>query len=81
MKIDGSAITADSPDEKILFLMDKAKIKGIELAIFNQRQVVYKQAFGIADDNNLPLHVTNIINQIQVIFYKPFTKEFCLLNG
>lgn len=57
-KIDGSVITTDSLDKKILFLMDKAKVKGIEVAIFNQRQVVYKQAFGIANESNAPLHTS-----------------------
>lgn len=54
-RLDGSTINADSLDNKILLLMDKAKVRGLELAIFNQNNVVYKQAFGIANDHNVPL--------------------------
>ncbi|NEU08380.1 beta-lactamase family protein [Flavihumibacter sp. R14] len=54
-RLDGSTITADSLQRRIVFLMDKAKVKGLELAIFNKNKVVYEQAFGIANDANVPL--------------------------
>jgi CubicO group peptidase (beta-lactamase class C family) len=55
-KIDGSSISADSLRNKILFLMEKAKIKGLELAIFNKNKVVYKEGFGIGNDAGVKLH-------------------------
>jgi D-alanyl-D-alanine-carboxypeptidase/D-alanyl-D-alanine-endopeptidase len=55
-KIDGSVISTDSLRNKILFLMDKAKVKGLELAVFNQNKVVYKEAFGIGNDTGVKLH-------------------------
>jgi len=42
-RLDGSTINADSLDNKILFLMDQAKVKGLELAVFDQNEVVYKR--------------------------------------
>nr|WP_294874505.1 serine hydrolase domain-containing protein [uncultured Pedobacter sp.] len=55
-KIDGSSISTDSLRNKILFLMDKAKVKGLELAIFNKNKVVYKEGFGIGNDAGMKLH-------------------------
>jgi CubicO group peptidase (beta-lactamase class C family) len=55
-KIDGSSISADSLRRKILFLIDKAKVKGLELAIFNKNKIVYKEAFGIGNDAGMKLH-------------------------
>jgi D-alanyl-D-alanine-carboxypeptidase/D-alanyl-D-alanine-endopeptidase len=54
-RLDGSTITAYSLHSKIVSLMNKAKVKGLELAIFNKNKVVYKQAFGIANDASVPL--------------------------
>jgi len=54
-RLDGSIIKADSLHRKILFLLDQAKVKGLELAVFNQNKVVYKKAFGIGNDHNVPL--------------------------
>jgi len=55
-KIDGTSISVDSLRNKILFLMDKAKVKGLELAIFNKNKVVYKEGFGIGNDAAVKLH-------------------------
>ncbi|NRF40402.1 serine hydrolase [Pedobacter foliorum] len=55
-KIDGSSISADSLRNKILFLIEKAKVKGLELAIFNKNKIVYKEAFGIGNDSGMKLH-------------------------
>jgi len=55
-KIDGSSVSADSLRNKILFLVDKAKVKGLEIAVFNKNKVVYKEAFGIGNDAGVRLH-------------------------
>lgn len=57
-RLDGSSISPDSLRSKIMFLMEEAKVKGLELAIFNDNKVIYKQAFGIANDANVPLHTS-----------------------
>lgn len=55
-RIDDTSISTDSLQKKILFLMAQAKVKGLQLSIFNQNKVVYKQAFGIANESNVALH-------------------------
>lgn len=55
-RIDGSFISADALQHQIVSLMDKGKVKGLELAIFNKNKVVYKDAFGIGNDAGMKLH-------------------------
>lgn len=57
-RLDGTTITADSLDKKILFLLEQAKVKGLELAVFNQNKVVYKKAFGIGNDHHVLLNTS-----------------------
>jgi CubicO group peptidase (beta-lactamase class C family) len=49
-KVDGSKINVDLLKARIITLMQKAKVKGIEVAIFNHNRTVFKSAFGIAND-------------------------------
>ena len=45
-RVDGTSITADSLQKAIQSLMTKAKVAGLELAVFNKNKIVYKKAFG-----------------------------------
>src|SRR5690242_3075953 len=48
-RINGSVITADSLTQKINYLMEQAKVAGMCVTVFNNKEVVYKQAFGMAN--------------------------------
>lgn len=52
-RIDGSSISTDSLQREIVSLMNKGKVKGLELAIFNKNKVLYKRAFGMGNDAKL----------------------------
>ncbi|MEH6408360.1 MAG: serine hydrolase, partial [Leeuwenhoekiella sp.] len=47
--IDGTSISKDSLTQKVEEIMRKAKVTGIEIAIFNQNEIAYKKAFGYAN--------------------------------
>lgn len=49
-RIDGTTISTDSLNHYIPKLMEKAKVTGLGIAIFNQNKVLYKNTFGYADD-------------------------------
>jgi len=48
-RIDGTMISTDSLNHYLPKLMDKAKVTGLGIAIFNQNKVVYQHTFGYAD--------------------------------
>ena len=55
-RLDGSTLTADSLTQKIHQLMDRAKVTGMVISVFNQNQPVYTGAFGFADlSKNQPM--------------------------
>lgn len=49
MRIDGSAISADSLDSKINYLMKQAHVTGIAISIFNNNKPVYSKAYGYSN--------------------------------
>jgi D-alanyl-D-alanine-carboxypeptidase/D-alanyl-D-alanine-endopeptidase len=49
VRIDGSKINADSLNAYLPKLMQKAKVEGLGITVFNQNRVVYKKTFGYAD--------------------------------
>jgi D-alanyl-D-alanine-carboxypeptidase/D-alanyl-D-alanine-endopeptidase len=55
-RIDGSMISSAVLEKDIALLMDQAQVKGLEIAVFNNHQVVYKKAFGIGNETQKPLH-------------------------
>jgi len=54
-KIDRSVIAAADLDKQIDLLMGKAKVKGLEIAVFNKNKLIYKKGFGTADTTGKPL--------------------------
>lgn len=68
-RIDGSKIEEQILDEKIRYLIDEAKVTGLNVAIFNYGKVVYQKAFGYA---NLESRDTLDINHI--IYGASFSK-------
>lgn len=48
-RIDGSKISADSLGKRISYLVEKAKLSGLNIAVFNNNNIVYKQSFGYAN--------------------------------
>ena len=55
-RIDGTVMSSDLLEKEIASLMRQASVKGLEIAIFNDNQVVYKKAFGTGNDAQKPLH-------------------------
>ena len=68
-RIDGSKIEEQILDEKISFLIDEAKVTGLNVAIFNDGEVVYQKAFGYS---NIESKDTLDVNQI--IYGASFSK-------
>ena len=68
-RIDGSKIEEQILDEKISFLIDEAKVTGLNVAIFNDGEVVYQKAFGYS---NIETKDTLDVNQI--IYGASFSK-------
>ena len=62
-RIDDSQIGASILEEKITSLMDSAKVTGLAIAILNDNQIVFRKAFGYANQKKK----TNL--QINHIFY------------
>jgi len=50
LRIDGSKINAADLDKNIRELMQKAKVPGLAIAIFNHNQAVYKKTFGYSNE-------------------------------
>lgn len=46
-RLDGSTISSDSLSAEIKYLMDVADVTGMEVRVFNNKQVAYSQAFGL----------------------------------
>jgi D-alanyl-D-alanine-carboxypeptidase/D-alanyl-D-alanine-endopeptidase len=55
-RVDGTVISSDVLEKEVDLLMSQAQVKGLEIAVFNDQQVVYKKAFGIGNDAQKPLH-------------------------
>ncbi|SDM26523.1 serine hydrolase domain-containing protein [Pedobacter antarcticus] len=55
-RIDGTSVNTDSIRRHVIFLMGQAKVKGLEMAIFNSNKLIYKEAFGTANDSGAKLH-------------------------
>ncbi|SFF21809.1 Beta-lactamase [Pedobacter antarcticus] len=55
-RIDGTSVNTDSIRRHVIFLMGQAKVKGLEMAIFNSDKLIYKEAFGTANDSGAKLH-------------------------
>ena len=55
-RIDSTVISSDVLEKEVDMLMSQAQVKGLEIAVFNDHQVVYKKAFGIGNDVQKPLH-------------------------
>lgn len=51
-RIDGSAISVDSLDRRLSFLMKEANVSGVAIAIFNNNQPVFTTTYGYADVQN-----------------------------
>lgn len=49
-RIDGSKIQEQQLDEKIKFLINEAKVTGLNVSIFNDGKVVYQKAFGYSNN-------------------------------
>jgi len=61
-RVNGSSITADSLRDRILYLMNAAKVTGLGVTIFNSNRPVFCQAFGMADvQKKLPLEPTSVM--------------------
>jgi len=62
IRIDGSVISAGSLNAYLPKLMQKAKVQGLAIAVFNQNHVVYKKTFGYSNaEKKIPLQPgTNI---------------------
>lgn len=48
-RIDGSSYSSDSLNNKIDYLMNKAKVSGLAIAVFNDNKPVYMRTFGYAN--------------------------------
>ncbi|MDX1393240.1 MAG: serine hydrolase domain-containing protein [Gemmatimonadota bacterium] len=48
-RLDGSRVTADSLSARIEWLADAADVHGLVVAVFNDAEAVYAEAFGFAD--------------------------------
>jgi len=60
-RINGSTIEEQHLDEKIKFLINEANVTGLNVAIFNDGEVVYQKAFGYS---NIESKDTLDVNQI-----------------
>lgn len=61
-RLDGSAISKDHIDTIVRRLMAAAKVDGMQLAIINNNQVVYRKAYGFKDkEKGLPLDTGTIM--------------------
>ncbi|SDQ04106.1 CubicO group peptidase, beta-lactamase class C family [Chryseobacterium soldanellicola] len=58
-RLDGTIITEEELTQKVDTLMAKAKVTGLEIAVFNQRNPVYQRAFGTSNNKTgKPLQIT-----------------------
>jgi CubicO group peptidase (beta-lactamase class C family) len=68
-RIDGSKIEEQILDERISFLMDEAKVTGLNVAIFNDGEVVYQKAFGYSN-----IESRDALDVNQIIYGASFSK-------
>jgi CubicO group peptidase (beta-lactamase class C family) len=55
-RLDGSTLTSAEIDATVTRVMRAAEVTGVGIAIFNNNQIVYLQAYGVRDkEKNLPL--------------------------
>ncbi|MDH3651113.1 MAG: beta-lactamase family protein, partial [Saprospiraceae bacterium] len=54
-KIDGSDIEASILEKKVTSLMDSAEVTGLAIAILNENQIVFRKAFGYANQKKKTL--------------------------
>ncbi|WP_027379623.1 serine hydrolase domain-containing protein [Chryseobacterium daeguense] len=58
-RLDGTTINADALTQRVDTLIHKAKVTGLEVAVFNQNNMVYQRAFGTSNNKTgKPLLVT-----------------------
>lgn len=61
-RIDDTSISSEALTKRIQFLTEQAKVSGIEVSIFNNSDIVYKEAFGFANiDTQEKLKTDHII--------------------
>ena len=59
-RIDGSQIDASILEEKITSLMDSANVTGLAIAILNDNQIVFRKAFGFANQKKkIPFQINH----------------------
>ena len=62
VRLDGSRVTADAIDQRIEFVMQKASVHGLGVAVVQDGQVRYQKAFGYADvATKRPLHPETVM--------------------
>lgn len=58
-RLDGTKISNDALTQKVGTLMSLAKVTGLEIAVFNQKKLVYQKAFGVSNNKTgKPLQIT-----------------------
>lgn len=48
-RIDGSIVNSDSLTSRVQYLMKKANVSGVGISVFNNNELVYSKAFGLAN--------------------------------
>ncbi len=48
-RIDGSIVNSDSLTSEVQYLMQKANVSDVGISVFNNNELVYSKAFGLAD--------------------------------
>lgn len=51
-RLDGSKISADSLTQHVKYLMEKAHVPGLGIAVYNEDKPVYSEVFGFANNND-----------------------------
>jgi len=68
-RINGSKIEEKILDEKISFLINEGNVTGLNIAIFNNGEVVYQKAFGYSN-----IETKDTLNVNQIIYGASFSK-------
>ena len=61
-RIDGSKLTVDSLNLKIVYLMKTANVSGVAVSVFNNNHPVFSKTYGLADvQKNIPLKQSSVM--------------------